>query len=78
MILHTSEQSSRKVEDSILNAYHVVPGRVRIMRRMETCLQMVAEGLGISFIRESYAVNFHYPKPVAFYSMTKSATAIPS
>ena len=77
LILHTSEQSSRKVEDSILNAYHVVPGRVRIMRRMETCLQMVAEGLGISFIRESYAVNFHYPKPVAFYSIDRERYSDP-
>lgn len=62
-------QSSRHVEDVILKRHHVTPGRIRIFRSMETALQMAAEGLGISFIREGYAVNLKYKKPVNFYIM---------
>ena len=69
LILHTPMQSSRHVEDVILKRHHVTPGRIRIFRSMETALQMAAEGLGISFIREGYAVNLKYKKPVNFYIM---------
>lgn len=67
LILHTPWQSSRNVEDEILNHHHVRPGKIRVIRSMETANQMVAEGLGISFIREGYAVNLKYHKPVSYY-----------
>lgn len=47
--------------------YGVVPKKVRVIRSMETAVQMAAEGLGITFIREAYAANFHYRKPVNYY-----------
>ena len=67
LILHTAWQSSRKIEDAILRQHGVMPGKVRVIRSMETAVQMAAEGLGITFIREAYAVNFHYRKPVNYY-----------
>ena len=67
LILHTAWQSSRKIEDAILRQHGVTPGKVRVIRSMETAVQMAAEGLGITFIREAYAVNFHYRKPVNYY-----------
>lgn len=67
LILHTAWQSSRKIEDAILKHNGVNPGRIRVIRSMETAVQMAAEGLGITFIREAYAANFHYRKPVNYY-----------
>lgn len=67
LILHTAWQSSRGIEDAILKQYGVVPKKVRVIRSMETAVQMAAEGLGITFIREAYAANFHYRKPVNYY-----------
>ena len=67
LILHTAWQSSRGIEDAILKHYGVVPKKVRVIRSMETAVQMAAEGLGITFIREAYAANFHYRKPVNYY-----------
>ena len=67
LILHTSWQSSRNIEDAILKRHKVRPGKIRVMRSMETAIQMVAEGLGISFVREGYAVNLEYKKPVNYY-----------
>ena len=55
LILHTAWQSSRGIEDAILKQYGVVPKKVRVIRSMETAVQMAAEGLGITFIREAYA-----------------------
>lgn len=67
LILHTPFQSSRSIEDDILRRHGIKPGKIRIMRSMETTMQMVAEGMGISFIREGYAVNLKYKKPVNYY-----------
>lgn len=69
LILHTPMQSSRGVEDVILKRHHVTPGKVRLIRSNETAMQMVAEGLGITFLREGYAVNMKYKKPVNYYTM---------
>lgn len=69
LILHTPFQSSRNIEDTLLERHHVRPGNVRIMRSMETCIQMVAEGLGIGFIREGYAIHLKYTKPVNYYML---------
>ena len=60
LILHTPMQSSRNVEDALLKRHRVTPGRIRIIRSNETALQMVAEDLGITFMREGYAVNLKY------------------
>ena len=60
----------RKLKPEYLNGekhYGVVPKKVRVIRSMETAVQMAAEGLGITFIREAYAANFHYRKPVNYY-----------
>lgn len=67
LILHTSWQSSRGIEDEILERYKVTPQKIRVIRSMETAVQMAAEGLGITFVREAYAANFHYRKPVNYY-----------
>ena len=31
--------------------------------------QLVAEGLGVGFIRQGYQKNIHYPKPVKYYTI---------
>ncbi|MCD8009311.1 MAG: substrate-binding domain-containing protein, partial [Lachnospiraceae bacterium] len=67
LILHSEWQSSRVVEDGILKRHHITPARVRTIRSIETAAQMAAEGLGIAFIREGYAVNMKYKKPVNYY-----------
>ncbi len=67
LILPSLMQSSRNAADTILRRYHVKPRRVRTIRSIETSLQMAAEGLGITFIREGYAVNIRYKKPINLY-----------
>ena len=47
----------------------VKPGRVRVVRNMELGAQLVAEGLGVGFIRQGYQKNIHYPKPVKYYTI---------
>ena len=69
LILHTSWQSSRKIEDAVLQKHKVIPGKIWVIRSMETAVQMAAEGLGITFVREGYAQNFHYSQPVNYYIM---------
>lgn len=67
LVLPPPMQSTRSAADAILKRYHVKPGRVRTIRSIETNLQMAAEGLGITFIREGYAVNIRYKKPINYY-----------
>lgn len=67
IFLHTPWQSSRNIEDEILRRHQIVPSRTRVFRSMETTIQMVAEGLGVGFAREGYAVNMKYKKPVNYY-----------
>lgn len=67
LFLHASWSSSRQIEDRILEKHHVKPGRIRVIRGTETSFQMIAEGLGIGFIRESYAINLKYRKTVNYY-----------
>ena len=69
LILQTPFQSTRKIEDQILSKYQITPGRIRVIRSIETSVQMAAEGLGITFVREGYTRNFHYPKPVNYYTL---------
>lgn len=67
LILHTPLQSSRGLEDLILKKNHVHPKKVWTIRSIETAVQMAAEGIGISFVREGYAVHLKYKKPVNYY-----------
>lgn len=69
LILQTPFQSSRKIEDSILKHQKIVPSRIRIIRSAELTIQMVAEGLGIGFVREGYAANIRYKKAVNYYTL---------
>lgn len=69
LFLHASWSSSRHIEDRILEKHRVQPGRIRVIRGTETSFQMIAEGLGIGFIRESYAINLKYRKQVNYYSI---------
>lgn len=67
LILHTPGQSSRVLEDQIIKRHRIAPASVRTMRSSETLLQMVAEGLGIGFVRAGFVLNMHYDKPVSYY-----------
>lgn len=67
LILHTPWQSSRIIENDILRKHKITPSRVRVVRGMELTMQMVAEGLGVGFVREGYAVNMRYTKLVNYY-----------
>lgn len=69
LILQTDQQSSRIVQDSILKKYHIHPEHIRIIRSIDTGIQMVAEGLGVSLVREGYIPNMHYNKPVNYYTL---------
>lgn len=69
LILHYPLLSSRKIEDEILRQYNIVPSKIQVLRSMELMYQMVAEGLGISFIREGYAHNMRYKKRVNYYTL---------
>ncbi len=69
LILQNTIQSSRCLEDRIIRNNNILPERIRIIRSIETSMQMAAEGLGICFIRESYAVNMNYIKPVNYYML---------
>ena len=52
--------------------HKVKPGRIRVVRNMELGAQLVAEGLGVGFIRQGYQKNIHYPKPVKYYTIDSS------
>ena len=41
------------MEEKILKDYKVKPGRIRVVRNMELGAQLVAEGLGVGFIRQA-------------------------
>lgn len=69
LILHSPMQSLRVLEDAILKRHHVKPGRTRVIRSIETSVQMSAEGLGISFVREGYISHLHYSKPVVYCTL---------
>ncbi len=62
-------QSMRRVEEDILKRFKIRPGRIRIVRGSDLMLQLIAEGLGMGFIRESFARTLYYPKAVNYYSL---------
>ena len=56
LILAKQNQSIRRDSERILNKNGVRPGKIREIRSIETAMQMVGEGLGIGFNRESYVM----------------------
>lgn len=74
LILQNPAQSIRADVDRLLAESHVTPGKIQEITNIETAMQLVAEGLGIGFNREGYAVNMKYAKPINYYSVgTKSS-----
>lgn len=67
LIFHSPWQSSRKLENNIIKKHGIVPSGIRVIRGTELIVQMVAEGLGIGFVREGYATHIRYRKPVNYY-----------
>lgn len=72
LILQNPNQSIRADVDAALKDAGVHPGKIQVIRNIETAIQMTAEGLGISFNRESYAGNMKYRKKVNYYTMGES------
>lgn len=69
LILQNHAQSIRTDVDRLLAEYHVEPGKIQEIMNIETAIQMVAEGLGIGFNREGYAIDMKYTKGVNYYSV---------
>lgn len=67
LILHSPWQSSRNIEDKILKDHKIHPSKIRVIRGVELTIQLIAEGLGVGFIREGYARTIKYHKPVNYY-----------
>ena len=72
LILQHPNQSLRADVDGALKEAGVHPGHIQVIRNIETAIQMVAEGMGIGFNRESYAINMKYRKRVNYYTMGES------
>lgn len=67
-VLPSRMQSLRLDANQLLNDAHVTPNRIIEVGNIETQLQMVAEGMGVSFTRESYAALFQYEKRPRFFT----------
>ncbi|WP_303815243.1 LysR family transcriptional regulator [Acidaminococcus timonensis] len=65
----TEQQSSRALLDEILKKYHIQPSRVVTIRGIELNLQLVAEGVGITLVREGFTKFLRYSKPVNLYQL---------
>lgn len=68
-ILPTQMQSLRLDANQMLNDARISPKKIVEVGNIETQLQMVAEGMGVSFVRESYAALFQYVKRPRFLSV---------
>lgn len=68
-ILPSRMQSLRLDANQLLSDAHVTPRKIIEVGNIETQLQMVAEGMGVSFARESYAALFQYEKRPRFFSI---------
>lgn len=75
IILPKPGQSLREDADRLLAEKHVIPGKIREIRSIETAMQMVAEGLGIGFNREGYACHMKYRKEVNYYGIADCTLA---
>lgn len=69
LILQHPNQSIRSDVDAALKEAGVHPGSIQVIRNIETAIQMVAEGMGVGFNRESYAINMKYRKRVNYYTI---------
>ena len=69
LILAKQNQSIRRDSERILNKNGVRPGKIREIRSIETAMQMVGEGLGIGFNRESYVMYMKKQETVRYYCM---------
>lgn len=65
----TESHSTRRLQDQLMEKYKIIPGRVETIRSEQLNLQLVAEGMGITLIRESYTKFFRYHKPVHLYML---------
>lgn len=59
--------------EAVLKSEGITLGRIETIRNIEMAMQMVAEGLGIGFNREYYAMNMKYRKRVNYYTMGATA-----
>lgn len=73
VILPYPGQSLGAESEAALKKAGVVPGKIERIRNIEMAMQMVAEGLGISFNREYYAINMKYKKRVNYYTIGDAA-----
>ena len=48
---------------------HLLSGETIFLNTEMQSAQLVAEGLGVGFIRQGYQKNIHYPKPVKYYTI---------
>lgn len=69
VILPKSGQSLRVDCDHILKKAGVVPKKVVEIGHIDTATQLAAEGFGVSFTRESFAVQFQYLKQPEFFAV---------
>ena len=60
-----------------LKLLRISPNKITEVSNIETQLQMVAEGLGVSFTRESYAALFQYDKRPNFFSVGEPPASKP-
>ena len=72
LILQNPNQSIRADVDAALEGCRRTSRENPGDPNIETAIQMTAEGLGISFNRESYAGNMKYRKKVNYYTMGES------
>jgi len=76
-ILPNRQQSLRNDANRLLNDARISPNKITEVSNIETQLQMVAEGLGVSFTRESYAALFQYDKRPNFFSVGEPPASKP-
>ena len=69
LIMAKTSQSIRRDADYFLNANGIRPGNIREIRCIETAMQMVGEGLGIGFNRESYVMYMKKQENIRYYFM---------
>ena len=74
IILPYPGQSLRAEAEAAFRRAGVTPGRIENIRNIEMAMQMVAEGLGVGFNREYYAMNMKYRKRVNYYTVGDAAS----
>lgn len=74
VILPYPGQSLRAEAEAALRGAGVTPGRIETIRNIEMAMQMVAEGLGVGFNREYYAMNMKYRKRINYYTLGTAAS----